>query len=82
MNGYYQYAQRLAVLDHRTRHGVGARLLFIYFCGYARPESFVCPQSEDEWGEALNDQEQRLGLPDRHCLSGSIHKLFLPVRGE
>ena len=77
--GYYQYANRLAVLHHLNRHNVGARLMFIYFCGDVRPDSFVCPKDEAGWSQALMAQEEHLHLPNDHLLASRIHKLFLPV---
>lgn len=80
---YYQYANRLAVLHHRTKHDVKARLLFIYFCGdgWPRPR-VICPKSpktESDWSQALKSRDRHLKLPDKHCLADRVHKLFLPV---
>ena len=78
-NGYYQYANRLAVLHHLESHGVGARLIFIYFCGDVRPDKFVCPMDAAGWSKALSAQENHLGIPKFHPIAHRIHKLFLPV---
>ncbi len=82
LRGYYQYANRLAVLHHLDRHDVGARLMFIYFCGDVRPDAFECPQDESGWADALAAQEAHLHLRKHHALAPRVHKLFLPVWEE
>ena len=82
LRGYYQYANRLAVLHHLDRHDVGARLMFIYFCGDFRPDAFECPQDESGWADALAAQEAHLHLRKHHALAPRVHKLFLPVWEE
>ncbi len=79
MRAYYQYANRLAVLHHLNQHNVGARLMFIYFCGDVRPDNSPCPKNEAEWEQALLAQERHLQLPNDHPLAHRVHKLFLPV---
>lgn len=75
---YYQFCNRLAVLHHLTLHGVGARLLFVYFCGDTNPNG-QCPQGEAGWEPALLAMHQHIGLTGRSALEGRVHKLFLPV---
>ncbi|MBU0534116.1 MAG: hypothetical protein KJ887_04910 [Candidatus Omnitrophica bacterium] len=78
LNGYYQYANRLAVLYFLVSHGIKAQLLFIYFLG----DKFTgrkCPKTKDGWKLALNKQKQAIGLPERHMLNDYIHELFIPV---
>ena len=80
IKGYYQYANRLAILHHLTKHNVKARLLFVYFCGDKWPKNNKnCPKNEAGWGEALEEQAKHLGLDENHQLVQRIHKLFLPV---
>ncbi len=80
MNGYYQFCNRLAVLNVLQGAGVAARLLFIYFTGDAFPGNRVdCPGSEAEWQPALESQARHVGLPEGHPVADRIHKLFLPV---
>lgn len=76
---YYQYANRLVVLDHLVRHGEDAHLLFIYFCGDRGGPRRTCPSDPAEWAQALALQQRALGLPDEHVLSNRIHRLFLDV---
>jgi hypothetical protein len=75
---YYQFCNRLAVLHHLTRHGVGARLLFVYFCGDTNPNE-ECPQDEAGWEPDLLAMHQHVGLTGHSPLEGRVHKLFLPV---
>lgn len=79
LTGYYQYANRLAVLHFLNRHNVAARLLFLYFVGDRRPDAFVCPKDEEGWREALDRQDAAIGLPYDHGLADRVHKIFLPV---
>ena len=76
---YYQYANRLVVLDHLVRHGEDAHLLFIYFCGDRGGTRRNCPLDPAGWSEALNHQHRALGLPDRHPLLDRVHRLFVDV---
>ena len=76
--GYYQTANRVAVLSFLTEQGITAHLLFVYFIGDSESNGRQCPKTEEEWSPAIEDQWKELGvtsdsLPDR------IHKLFLPV---
>ncbi len=78
---YYQFCNRLTVLDFLTRHGVGARLLFIYFCRDINP-SGQCPQNEAGWEPSLLAMYQHVGLAGQSPLEAGVHKLFLPVAHE
>jgi hypothetical protein len=80
LTGYYQYCNRLAVLNVLNSHGTPARLLLIYFFGDAVPAQ-ECPQDEVGWADALEAQAQHVALPRKHPLADRIHKLFLPVAG-
>jgi hypothetical protein len=77
--GYYQFANRLAILHHLTQHGVAAHLLFIYFCGDIRRARIECPQNKAGWALVLAEQDKHLGLLRQHALSARVNKLFLPV---
>lgn len=80
---YYQFANRVAILNFLVENQVPARLLFIYFVGDEFPKDKFpkqeCPTDELGWDSALRDQSQWLGLDKPHALEGRIHKLFLPV---
>lgn len=75
---YYQFCNRLAVLHHLTEHGVGARLLFVYFCGDTNPHA-ECPRDEAGWAPSVREMERHVGLTGRTALEERVHKLYLPV---
>jgi hypothetical protein len=80
---YYQYANRLTILNFLRGNGVPARLLFVYFTGdsfKADPScKFDCPKDEAGWKAALQAQSQWLGLEQPHPLADYVHKLFVPI---
>ena len=83
LNGYYQYANRLAVLHFLNKHNVPARLLFIYFCGDERPDSCICPADETGWTEALQKQDKHLGIQNSTGdLKNRVHRIFLDINGS
>lgn len=77
---YYQYCNRLTALYFLTKHGVGARLIFIYFLNDARQDA-VCPKSEAEWQTELEKMYDHIGPLKNEELTNRIHHLFLPVCG-
>ena len=81
--GYYQLANRLAYLYYfRTRRGIPAWLLFVYFTGDAFPSGGTWvrgPQDSAGWTAPIHDAERALGLPAGHALEQWTHKLFLEV---
>lgn len=82
LTGYYQQANRIAVLWFLTQHHVPARLVNIYFTGDKPGRSRKCPTNEAAWRSmALNAMDAHLGLPSGHALAGQIHNLFLGVDG-
>jgi len=82
MRGYYQLANRIAVLYFLTKHDVPAYLLLIYFIGDRSSRMRKCPQSKEEWEEILTAQEEHVGITKGHILEDRIHKLFLTVDGK
>ena len=80
MIGYYQHANRIAVLNFMLQHGESARMLFVYFCGDDVPGQ-CCPKNEEEWLKPLAEQDQHLGLSGVHKWADRVHKLFVPVVG-
>ncbi len=79
--GYYQYCNRLIALNFLNKHGEPAHLLFIYFCGDIRSDGAECPSDPAGWTEALEAQDQHVGLPSGHYLEDRVHSLFLQVDG-
>ncbi len=77
--GYYQYANRIAVLSLLGQAKVPARLLNVYFTGDLGDERRSCPGDTQGWAEALASLKAHIGLPRGHTLEGRMHELFLPV---
>ena len=80
-NGYYQYANRLAVLHFLQTHGCPTRLLFIYFVGDLAGTGRNSPQTADGWLPNLSEMKIHLGLYQGHGYSDRLHNLFLSVGG-
>lgn len=86
LEGYYQFANRLATLYFLHKEKVAARLVLIYFLDDKFPADagegpYECPADKDGWKKALEEQDKHLGLPRDHPLAAYIHKVFLPVTG-
>lgn len=77
---HYQFCNRLTVLHFLIRHGLGAKLLFVYFCGDTNPNG-QCPHDAAGWEPTLSAMEQHVGLTGNRALESRVHKLFLPVMG-
>jgi hypothetical protein len=77
---YYQFCNRLTVLHFLMLHGVGARLLFIYFCGDANPNA-NCPQTPADWEQPLQEMYAHVGLLGESPLEDRVHRMFLNVNG-
>lgn len=75
---YYQYCNRVAVMQFLEQQGVGARLLFIYFTG-DQIRGADCPTTEAGWQAALDAQDAHVGIPASSAVRQRIHKLFLPA---
>ena len=59
LNGYYQYANRLAHLSFLRQHNIDAWLVFLYFTG---DEDMKGPVSESEWIPHIDKAHAHLGL--------------------
>ena len=81
LNGYYQYANRIAALNFMMRNDEHGRLLFVYFCGDRFPpeKGVNCPINEEGWSKALIEQGEHLGLSKGHPLVSRVHKIFVSV---
>lgn len=78
---YYQYANRLVVLNFLLKHNVPARLLFICFVGDSDPKGrWACPQSVAEWKTVVHAIHEHLGLTGSSETERRLHHLFLSVR--
>ena len=80
LNGYYQYANRLACLHFLNLHRIPARLVMLYFVGNEQPGT-QCPVSEAGWAEALQKQDAHLGILPNHPLADRVNKVFIDVAG-
>lgn len=79
LNGYYQYCNRLAVLNFLHEQVIPAHLLFIYFIGDKSGPRRICPQTETGWRRVLERQNEHVGMPSTHPLQDRVHTLFVPV---
>jgi hypothetical protein len=79
LNGYYQYCNRVAVMEFLNRHHVPARLMFIYFMGDKGDAGRTCPIDAAGWRGALDAQKAHVGLPQTHPVADRIHEIFLNV---
>lgn len=59
LNGYYQYANRLAHLYFLEQHSIRATLVFLYFLG---DNEMKGPTTADAWRDALAPVYRHLGL--------------------
>lgn len=78
MRPYYQFCNRLALLNVLHDAGVCARLLYVYFCGDVQ-KGRHCPSDKKGWLVALSKQDTHLGLAEKHKLRDCIHKCFVHV---
>ena len=78
---YYQYCNRLTTLYFLIKHGVGARLIFIYFLKDKR-QGVICPEKEGEWEIELKKMYDHIGPLENAELTNRVHNLFLPVSGR
>ena len=78
LNGYYQYANRLATLYYLNHGGVPARLFFVYFCGDTY-RNHDCPADESGWRARLIEVRQSLGLSGNSEIEKRVHEVFVPV---
>lgn len=73
LSGFYQYANRLAHLHFLRKHGVQAKLVFVYFMG---DQDMHGPSKMAEWETRLKEVHRHLGLPD--TLPGMVNA-FVPI---
>lgn len=73
---YYQYANRLVVLNFLVQHGLPTRMIFIYFTGDENGSG--CPKSREDWLPALEKQKAHLGLDPYNPIQ-NLHEIFIPI---
>jgi hypothetical protein len=75
---YYQYSNRIAHLYYlRVLNQIPAYLIFIYFIG---DESVKCPATKGEWGTAIQQAHNTLGIPEQHPLKEFIFDIFIDIK--
>ncbi len=83
---YYQFANRLAVVDFLRRSAVPAVALNVYFLGDRFPESdrVVCPAGAREWEPTLEAMYAHVGWSGTagNRLGSLVHRAFIPVHGR
>ena len=79
LNGYYQAANRIAVLQFLCSRDVAARLLFVYFLGDKNPAA-ICPIDQSGWEPVIAALDEHLGISGSHPRADRIHKLFIAAR--
>ncbi len=81
LNKFYQYANRLAVLNFLSRTytpPIPARLIFIYFYGELMPNC-ECPQTQDEWEDHLHSVHSEMDIDPQSPLMQRVHHVYLAV---
>ena len=79
---YYQYCNRIALLQFLVKHGVDAHLVFVYFMGDRTDLGSIgrdCPANQQGWQGALGTQDHHVGLPADSPINARIQRTFLPA---
>ena len=75
---YYQFCNRLTMLQFLNENQVKARLLFIYFYGDKDKEHIKkYPQSAKEWESELERMYQWTGIDKKSCIWKRVH--IIPI---
>lgn len=75
IEGFYQYANRLAHLQFLRERGVDAHLIFVYFLNDREMRG---PASAIGWANAIDECHTALGLPEGRHHEG-LHSIFIDV---
>jgi hypothetical protein len=81
---HYQLANHIFTCWYlnEVRH-IPALLLNVYFVGDARPDATMCPQSADEWVEAVKKEYEYLGISsDQPFINEHVKSCFIHVDGR
>lgn len=70
LEGYYQYANRLAHLHFLQKHGIPAKLVFVHFVGDTDMKG---PRSASEWQEGLSAVYKHLGYNSLNNVHGLVN---------
>lgn len=62
----------------QRQHGISAKLVFIYFLADRNQKlsgpNHICPATEDEWRDSLDEQDKHLGLSGQISDQRGIHQ--------
>ncbi len=73
---YYQFANRIYILDLLKRNGFNSKLINIYFVGDMISKSRKSPQNENQWAIKIKEMKDYLGVDTTEL---DIYELFLDI---
>lgn len=73
---FYQFANRLYVLDLLKRNKINAKLINIYFVGDMIPTNRKSPKSKNEWQSGIKEMKDYLGVNTDNL---EVYELFLDI---
>lgn len=76
---FYQFANRIYILDLLKRHNIKAKLINIYFIGDLRNNTRKSPQSEEDWKAPINQMKSLLNITDEKQSNIGIYDLFFDI---
>ena len=75
-NKFYQFANRIYVLDLLKRNGINAKLINIYFVGDMISRNRKSPRNKEEWKPKIDEMKNYLSVENSNL---EIYELFLDV---
>jgi hypothetical protein len=85
---FYQYANRLAVLNFLMLNACSSitptRLIFIYFCGerVSKMKGCNCPRSQTDWQPHIDAMYKKLDINPNAPLMQKVHHIFIPINPQ
>lgn len=73
---FYQFANRIYVLDLLKRNGVNAKLINLYFIGDMISKNRKSPKSKNEWQSKIREMEDYLSV---NTYDLEVYELFLDI---
>lgn len=74
---YYQFANRIYILDFLQKNNIKAKLVNVYFIGDLNSKSRKSPQSIDGWKTSLTEMKKYLNIQDLKKID--ISDLYLEI---
>ncbi len=74
---YYQFANRLYVLDFLKRNGINAKLINIYFIGDMISKNRKSPQNKKEWSIKIKEMKDYLSFDTNEI--EDVNELFINI---